>query len=313
MPITRELREAMTAVQGAIETLHAHLGHLSEADTRAVIEILSRNINRAVEMAEDVIGLASGRGGPETGRGVPETGHGVPVPAAVHRATRSLLRAKDEDELRSIVADTVEALGGRYLPAPAPDRDTFAVDVSLLDEAHGGVRHVEVRSETARTLLETHVPELLADARAVATALKVMRRLGSGTVRDRSTGLFTPESTEDMLRRLTDDDVVAVLHPSPPPVARDGEPPTRVTLGRIADVCTEQLRLTDLMGQLHDGFVVLALRDTTAAAAEAILARLRAAWVYGDASQQGLWAAIEPVREDGGIAAVRRAKDHLHR
>lgn len=97
------------------------------------------------------------------------------TPAALHGeavvswATRGMIEAGRVDELIGILVRATHALGGTVLPARLEDEETLPLDLTL--GAGEPLLPAGETGSTARRLLRTHLPGLVADARRAADRL----------------------------------------------------------------------------------------------------------------------------------------------
>jgi GGDEF domain-containing protein len=205
-------------------------------------------------------------------RPVPGAPPAVDGGAVVMWATRELLTAGTIQEVVGVVLRAVHALGGAVLPATLEHDTALPLDLTL------GIGEplvpVAASGSTAHTLLQRHLPGLVADARGAADRLR-----GRGTPGDDPlNGLATRPELQRLLTRLDDHDVLIA-------VDLDGlrDPaPDRATVEevarRFAACLQEQLRVGDHAARVGADEFALLLRGAGRDGAQEALTRLRTRW-----------------------------------
>lgn len=187
-------------------------------------------------------------------------------------ATRELLTAHSVEEVVGVVLRAVHALGGAVLPARLDDDDALPLDLTL--GAGEPLVPVAASGSGAHTLLQRHLPGMVADARGAVDRLRARGNPGD----DPNTGLATRPQLQRLLARLGEDDVIVAVD-----LDRLRNPtPDRTTIEdvarRFASCLQEQLRAGDHAARVGADEFALLLRGAGRAGAQEALERLRTRW-----------------------------------
>lgn len=290
----RQLRGDLALVAGYLDTLQTHLDGLSEGEIADYVARLRAGTDRCV----DVLGrLPHVPGSDPDLEGEPEER----VMAAVRGATRELLSSRTVEQVHSALLTTVDRLGGRCVPTPTPGYHHVATGIAV----RGFPRwFVEARTATAAARLDRYLPELVADAESIVRLLAERERLGIGAGREEDTGLLTPGSTARVLENLRPDDAVVLLS-----LDRQFCPEPETALLDLVDLLHQQVRVSDHVGRLETGELVVVCRRTTGRRAQATVERLLTAWRQGVPSRgAALRGAMAIVGDTSGPAAAESAR-----
>jgi GGDEF domain-containing protein len=224
-------------------------------------------------------------------------------------ATRELLRAESSEDVARIVANAVDVLGGRVVPASEADADALPLDVSfgvsepMLPAADPG-------SEVRRRL-ERLLPALVADARHVNDNLIRAAHLRVDVATDPVTGLDTRATFTRALHRLRAADAVVVLRLTVPPPALGEDDRLEGAVRDFAALLQAQMGVDDHAARVEEDEFALLLHETGTAGTAVVVARLRTSWAQARPDVE-LHLGVAEFRESG-VATLRDAYDELDR
>lgn len=203
--------------------------------------------------------------------------HDVANPdATVTWATRALLRAESAEDVAGIVAEVVDQLGGRVVPAHTDDPDALPLDVSfgvsepMLPTADPG--------SPAGIALARHLPTLVADARAAIDTIQRTAHLSATVARDPDTGLETRATFARELGRMTTDDAVLVVRITVPEAPDGTDDHLHAAMTTFATHLHDQLASEDHAARLEEDEFGVLLHRPGSAGTQVVVTRLRRDW-----------------------------------
>lgn len=197
--------------------------------------------------------------------------------AHAYAATRALLHADDEAQVRQALIALCEALGASVVPADMDPIDAIPVDLSL------GTAEPQVPVSAdphVRDQLRRFAIPAIEDARRVLERVLSTGRLTRQATRDALTGLWNRQSVDLTIDQLRSGDTLAIIDLDHFKLINDshGHAAGDEVLLAFAEHLRTSLRAGDIAAR-HGGeeFVVI-LPGTTTATAEQVLERVRDTW-----------------------------------
>jgi diguanylate cyclase (GGDEF)-like protein len=240
---------------------------------------------------------------------------GGAVPDAVYEATRSLIRIRLSAEAVAIISRAVRALGAQVLSEGAP-ADGQVVEAYISPGYQ--VRACAPAESPALLQVQEYLPLLAEDARAVLSTASAVERLARQAGIDQLTGLPDHNSLSRLFSRLRVGDVIIAMaidearpHADGASLGQDAGPDAM--LASFAQALRQSVRKTDYCGRMGGDSFIAVLRDERAAAAERLLARIRAAWERVRPAPSGFSAGVATVTAAGWRAALSAAESALRR
>ncbi len=207
----------------------------------------------------------------------PDVGAGGADPeATVVWATRALLRAESVEDVAGIVAQVVDQLGGRVVPATEDDPHALPLDVSF------GVSEPMLPTadpdSPASAALARHLPTLVADARAAIDTIQRTAHLSATVARDPDTGLETRATFVRELGRMTTDDAVLVVRVSVPESPEGTDDDLHTAMVAFASHLHGRLGSEDHAARLEEDEFGVLLHRPGRAGTQVMVTHLRRDW-----------------------------------
>lgn len=233
--------------------------------------------------------------------------------AAVHDATRALIRVTTPEQAVGVLIGLVRQLGGTVAPARLPEPHALPLDLSFGEGEP--LLPVAAPGDPARARLERALPAIVEDARAMLTLLRDVERSRLDAAVDPLTGLLNRRAIAPLLTRLQPGDVVAMLDLDRFKHTNDtrGHEAGDLALRGFSRLLREQLRATDPCARYGgDEFLVLLPRSNRWSAS-GLFHRLRRRWDEVRPLPIEFSAGLAVVPRDGrGEDALRAADEALY-
>ena len=215
---------------------------------------------------------------------------------AVQSVLRRLLRAATPDEVVSEMIGLVHAFGAWTVPAQLQDARTLPVDLSMGVLPEPVLPAAEPYS-AARMYLETHLPMVIEDARAVVARLDQTARAERDAAIDPLTGLLNRRGAARLQGEGRDGDAVVMLDIDHFKALNDrhGHEAGDRVLRRFAENLDACVRGADVVSRIGGEEFLIVMPATPVRACVQVVERIR---------QQWLAARPLPVTFSAGIAAV---------
>ena len=229
-------------------------------------------------------GVGPGRGHAPVRRGVVE-----PTPGPGHRdleaqrtvtaAVRALFSCQKADEVRTVLLEAVAQLGGQVVRAEDVTEPLIPLELSL-GTGPALLAVADPRYPESIEQLQTHLPQLVEDARGVLDRLEHHNQLASAAERDCLTGLLNRRAYERFAGRVSPGDVLVLIDLDGFKQVNDvhGHVVGDQVLRLFGAVLSEEMRISEHAVRLGGDEFLLVLEDPAEGGVAQVLERLRIAW-----------------------------------
>ncbi|MEX0658486.1 MAG: GGDEF domain-containing protein [Egibacteraceae bacterium] len=232
----------------------------------------------------------------------------------VQQVLRRLLRATTPEEAVSELVGLVYGLGGRTVPATLENEHVLPMDLSMGVLPEPLLPAADPYS-AARLHLETHLPGLLEDVRAVVSRLDKATQSEHDAAVDPLTGLLNRRGSAGVYIQGHDGDTVAMLDLDHFKALNDthGHEAGDRVLRDFAECLRGSIREADVACRMGGEEFMLYLPSTDGPTAAGVLGRVRTRWLAVRSLPVTFSAGVADVGEDGVETALAVADAALYR
>lgn len=235
------------------------------------------------------------------------------VPAAVHAASRALLRVSAAAAASQVLVKLVRDLGGHAVPESLADEEALPIDISLGESEP--VYPSAPEGSAARWLLTTYIAGAVADAQAAIALVRKSGRLATDAGIDETTALPDHQTMSRLVSRLAEGDAILAIDLDWIRIVCSDLPQSDKDLmrsfGRSLRLAT---RATEHCGRFSGGEFLVLMTAPSDESGPRMLERLRKRWAKAPHPPDLTFSAgIAVVNDQGWRPAIQAADRALRR